>query len=712
MPIDTHLASKIWYRYAWCRDHGHADFVQKADKCERFVAGDQWEPLDRATLQHVRRPALTINKILSTIANVMGEQIYNRAEIAFRPRSGAPQETADILTKVFKYISDNNQLDWKRSDAFADGIITSRGYLDVRTSLNDSAQAEVVIENINPKNVIPDPDADQLDPDTWSEVFVTKWMTADDIAVLYSREDAELLRDRGQSFFPYGYDSIEVVRDRFGGRMNFAYGGDYDNSNVQRNIRVIERQYRELDRQLHFVYPTTGDMRPVPAGWSRNRIAAVREQFGLEVVPKVVRRIKWTVIADNVVLHDDWSPYKHFTIVPFFPYLRHGRTIGLVENLLGPQELLNKVTSQELHVVNTTANSGWKVKTGALINMSVEELEQRGAQTGLVVEVNELDAIEKIQPNSTPTGLDRISYKAEEHIKGISGVSDSMQGFDREDVAAKAIQAKRQAGSTNLAKPLDSLTRTDFILARNVLDLVQEFYTEERILTITHDRVTGETENVVVNQVTPEGAVVNDLTVGEYSVVVSSVPQRETLEDSQFEQAVALRELGVMIPDEVLIESSRLINKKDIVTKMRAASESPEARAQAELAMRGQQAEVAKTEAEAQAKAADAGLKQAKAAKETVVAQKEAATPIEAESGADPANMIRVQGDLTLQRERLDHEIQMDLLEADRKEREMQMTMKLKAKAEAEKRMNERVAAAQQAAAAQNRPQPQPQQGA
>lgn len=712
MPIDTHLASKIWYRYAWCRDHGHADFVQKADKCERFVAGDQWEPLDRATLQHVRRPALTINKILSTIANVMGEQIYNRAEIAFRPRSGAPQETADILTKVFKYISDNNQLDWKRSDAFADGIITSRGYLDVRTSLNDSAQAEVVIENINPKNVIPDPDADHLDPDTWSEVFVTKWMTADDIAVLYSREDAELLRNRGQSFFPYGYDSIEVVRDRFGGRMNFAYGGDYDNSNVQRNIRVIERQYRELDRQLHFVYPTTGDMRPVPAGWSRNRIAAVREQFGLEVVPKVVRRIKWTVIADNVVLHDDWSPYKHFTIVPFFPYLRHGRTIGLVENLLGPQELLNKVTSQELHVVNTTANSGWKVKTGALINMSVEELEQRGAQTGLVVEVNELDAIEKIQPNSTPTGLDRISYKAEEHIKGISGVSDSMQGFDREDVAAKAIQAKRQAGSTNLAKPLDSLTRTDFILARNVLDLVQEFYTEERILTITHDRVTGETEDVVVNQVTPEGAVVNDLTVGEYSVVVSSVPQRETLEDSQFEQAVALRELGVMIPDEVLIESSRLINKKDIVTKMRAASESPEARAQAELAMRGQQAEVAKTEAEAQAKAADAGLKQAKAAKETVAAQKEAATPIEAGGGADPANMIRVQGDLTLQRERLDHEIQMDLLEADRKEREMQMNMKLKAKAEAEKRMNERVAAAQQAAAVQNRPQPQPQQGA
>ena len=84
-------------------------------------------------------------------------------------------------------------------------------------------------------------------------------------------------------------------------------------------------------------------------------------------------------------------------------------------------ELLNKVSSQELHVVNTTANFGWKVKRNALQNMSVGELEQRGAQTGLVLGLDELVNAEKIQPNQTPSGLDRISYKAEEHIKSISG---------------------------------------------------------------------------------------------------------------------------------------------------------------------------------------------------------------------------------------------------------------------------------------------------
>ncbi len=706
MPIDTALATKQWTRYAWCRDNGHAQFVQKAEKCDAFFRGDQWDKADKARLENQRRPALTINKILSTISNVLGEQIYNRAETSFRPRSGSPSEVADILTKVFKQISDNNQLDWKRSDMFADGAITSRGFLDVRIGYSDSMQGEVVIENLNPKNVIIDPDGEEYDPDSWSEVFTTKWVTADDIAVLYNQEDAELLRNREQSYFPYGYDSIQAFRDRFGDRFNPMYTGDYDNSNVLRNIRLIERQYRMLDRQKHFVDPATGDMRPIPDDFDREKIAFMRSQFGLEVTTKLVRRIKWTVIADNVRLHDEWSPYKHFTVVPFFPYFRRGTTLGLVENLLGPQELLNKVSSQELHVINTTANSGWKVKSGALTNMTTEELEQKGAQTGLVVEVTDVNDIEKIQPNQVPTGLDRITYKAEEHIKTISGVSDSMQGFDREDVAAKAIQAKRQAGSTNLAKPLDSLTRTDHILARNILDLVQQFYTEERIMTITHDQATGETETFSVNQVTPEGQIVNDLTLGEYDVVVSSVPRRETLEDSQFEQAVALREMGVMIPDSVLIDSSRLMNKKDIIKAMEGDKNSPEAQAQAELQRRGQEAEVSKAEGEAAQKHADAQLKDAKTQETVVKAQVLANTPPEAPQQGNPElEMAQAQHEADLSEREFEHKRQVDYQNLALKRQQHNDEMSLRAQQQAQERMDRRAEASREAAMAAQKPQ-------
>jgi hypothetical protein len=297
--------------------------------------------------------------------------------------------------------------------------------------------------------------------------------------------------------------------------------------------------------------------------------------------------------------------------------------------------------------------------------MTVEELEEKGAQTGLVLEVNDMDGVDKITPNAVPSGLDRVSYKAEEHIKTISGVSDSMQGFDREDVAAKAIQAKRQAGSTNLAKPLDNLTRSDFILARNVLDLVQNFYTEERILTITHNRTTGESEDFTVNQVTPEGEVINDLTLGEYGIVVTSVPHRESLEDSQFEQAVALKELGVQIPDSTLVESSRIMNKKELLKHLADQANSPAAQAAARLQERAQAAEVAKTEAETANKSADANLKGTKAQKTLIEAQVLANTPPDTpEAPADNSHeLIKTAHEMDLAEREFEHKREMDYME-------------------------------------------------
>ncbi|GIV03800.1 MAG: hypothetical protein KatS3mg015_2630 [Fimbriimonadales bacterium] len=620
MPVNTALANEVWSRYAWLRDNGHLDYVKKASKCEDFFVGLQWDPNDLALLRSYRRPALTINKIISTVSNVLGEQIFNRTSIAFKPRNeGATSEVADALTKVFMQISDNNQLDWVRSDVFADGIIGSRGFFDVRLDFTDSLRGEVRIEQLNPKNVLIDADADEYDPDKWGDVIITKWMSPDQIELLYNKADADLLRGRQDSYFPYGYDSIDRDRDRFGHpRSMYTYNTGPDSGNNTRNIRVLERQWRKLDRVLHFVDVGTGDTRMVPPDWDQERIQQYLAQNPhLALTKKLIQRIRWTVVADNVVLHDDWSPYKHFTVVPYFPYFRRGRTVGLVENLIGPQELLNKVSSQELHVVNTTANSGWKVKRNALQNMSIAELEQRGAQTGLVLELDDLANAEKIQPNQTPTGLDRISYKAEEHIKTISGVSDYMQGFAREDVAAKSVLTNKQSGQANLAKVMDNMNRTDFILARNVLDIVQEYYTEQRLIYITTDRLTNTTEQLVVNQPTPEGTIINDLTLGEYAVVVTNQPERDTFEETQFDQAVRLRiEAGVQIPDKYIIQSSRLKDKAEIIKELEGDKNSPEAQAAARLKQRASEAEVIKLEAEALQKQSDAQLKAAKSQKE------------------------------------------------------------------------------------------------
>jgi hypothetical protein len=254
--------------------------------------------------------------------------------------------------------------------------------------------------------------------------------------------------------------------------------------------------------------------------------------------------------------------------------------------------------------------------------MDIEELEAQGAQTGVVLELDDVNSAEKITPNQVPTGLDRIAFKADENIKEISGVSDSKRGFDRADVAAKAIMAKQQAGSINLAVPLSNLVRTRHMVAGRVLDIVQEFYTEERLISYNKPGLQGDNEQIKLNERTPEGSISNDLTIGEYQTVVTDVPKRDTLADEQFNEAVQLRELGVQIPDHILIAASHLHNKTEVaeeIKQMQGGGESTEAEQQlAQLELQMKQLEAEEKQAVIMKTKADAALILARAQVETL----------------------------------------------------------------------------------------------
>ena len=690
----------VWDRFRQKTDNGHDDFVRKADTCWRYLFGHQWSRADMEKLREQKRPAMTVNKIKPTIKVVLSEQIFNRIEYDFVPRSeDAQDETANVLTKVMKQISDNNSLSRLRTAMFLDGQVTSRGFLDMRIAFDDNMQGEVRFALLNPKNVVIDGDAESYDPDGWNDVTIAKWQTYNDIATLYSEDKAGKLENRDTSMF-LGQDSIDYIRMRFGNAngndANWTSNNPVDGRNWWRNIRTLDHQYRKLDKQKHFV-SQMGDTRQVPEGWDRDRIAAFVQLTGFKVIDRLVRRIRWSVIADDVVLFDEWSPYTHFTVIPYFPLFAHGVASGTVEDLLNPQDILNKVSSQELHVINTTANSGYKVKAGSLSNMTPDQLREQGAQTGIVIEVkDDVANVEKITPNQVPQGLDRVSSKAEENIKAISGVNDAQTGFVREDVAAKAIDKNKQSGQAGLAVDLDNLKLTDHIIARNTLECVQTFYTEERIMYITKDSQTNEQESFAINQAAA-GRIVNDLMLGEYGVVVTSVPERETLQDAEFEQALALRQQGVqMIDDETLVMSSRLRNKGELIRKNRDAQQTPEAQAAAQRKSRMEEATVKKAENDAANEGADAGLRQAKT-QEILNPKPEATQPndpakaaqVQVNAGAKSADIDQKERDMNFQH-------QMEIQNQKRADDELAM----KAQTEANKARADQVKQAQQDAAA------------
>jgi len=622
------VSSKQWDRYVRARDNGHLEYVEMAKKCDAFYRGDQWDESDVAALDAEGRPALTINTVLPTVNTVLGEQSTRRADVQFKPRRGGDEAVAHTLTKLYMQIADNNKLDWVEQQVFSDGLILDgRGYFDVRIDFSDHVEGEIRIVAKDPLDILIDPDAKESDPKTWNEVFETKWMTLDEIEELYGKKKAEELRFIAENGNGYGRDSIEYEENRYGDLdstddyLGAGIPGDDEYRNV-RALRVIERQHKRMTRVMCFVDPETGDTRDVPEPWSEAKAKKFAKQYSLNLIRKVKRKVRWTVTCDKIVLHDDWSPYNDFTIVPYFAYFRRGRPFGMVRNLLSPQEQLNKIASQELHIVNTTANSGWMVESGSLVGMSSDDLEEHGAETGLVLEYNRGSTPPvKIQPNQIPTGLDRISQKAALNIKAISGINDSMLGTDSAEVSGVAIQAKQNRGAIMIQVPLDNLRKTRQYLAEKILDLVQTFYTERRVIMITNEEdPLKPREPMVINEMSPEGQIINDLTIGEYDVVISTAPARDSFDEVQFAEALNLRQVGVAIPDDAIIEYSHLARKQELAKRIRVLTgQEPPTPEQAEvmamqqqMAMQQLQLEIAKLEAEVRKLQSDAAVNIAK----------------------------------------------------------------------------------------------------
>lgn len=599
---EDQAARDNWQRYCYGKDRGHNEYTEQAAKCEGMYlgGGDQWSAADKAILTEQQRPFYEFNEILPSVNSAIGYQIQNRMDIAFKPRGAkGDMEVATILQKVAMQIADASSLHWVETKVFSDGLIEQRGYYDIRIDYDNNIKGEITVSDLDPRDVIPDPDAKSYDPDKWGDVIITRWLTLDEIEQLYkkpARIKAEQSNDAGQDF---GETDDDGRRNKFGNTdtgLYDAYSSEGDGIN---RYRIIDRQRWVYEVTDCLVFPDTGDIH-VKADMAADSIQDALSKGAIQQW-RMRRRVKWTVSTFSKTLHDEFSPYEHFTIVPYFAYFRRGKTRGMVDNAIGPQEALNKGVSQFVHIINTSANSGWVVEQNSLTNMDTEDLETVGAQTGLVLEFAKgTTAPQKIQPNQVPTGVDRLIDRATQALKDVT-VPEAMRGMGGNDEAGVAIQSKQFASQQQLATPLDNLAYTRKLLGTRILKLIQRYYDSYRMFRITEtDPMTGKPKEEVleINKLDPEtGAYINDVTVGTYDVVISEQPMQVTFENSQFQQVMEMMKAGVTLPPTAAVRYSNLTDKQAILEEMAGAgAPAPDPRAEAEAALTA--AKTDKTKAE------------------------------------------------------------------------------------------------------------------
>ena len=561
--------SKIrdWFKQAV--DHG-SEWRKLAREEYDFVRGKQWSEDDKAALTEKGRPALTINKIRPHLNILSGYQRVNRYEVNFEPRTSDDFESCELRKGVTKYIMDNCDYNDVESAVFMDGIIGGIGWFHVFYDWDYTAmEGEIDIERVSPFDIYTDPEARKPDYSDGKFLCRAKWVDKDELCDIYPEHADDILSEFRR------YDMDEKEADMVGTEPLW-YNRDL------KKVRLIECWYKEREMQTRYMMAdgTISDVPPpIPT--------VIASPFQVPV-----DKVRLAVIMGDIKLEEMDSPYQHgfFPFVPFtlYHYGEGDVPCGVVRDVKDPQREINKKRSQILHILNTQGNSGLITETTAMTEEQQERYRKYGSKPGAIIEVNDGTLaggrIREIQPSAPPVGLIQSAQESEADIPKITGINESMLGISSPQQSGRAIELNQRQAVTNIAPFFDNLRKSKRAIVQQLWGykghkgLIPQYYTEEKVFRIVGKH--GQEEFVTVNQQVqmqdPQTGqlittVLNDLSQGNYDVIISDTPYSVSQRQGQFWALVdAVSKLGLPanIIFDKLIELSDIPDKQEIIQRL------------------------------------------------------------------------------------------------------------------------------------------------
>jgi hypothetical protein len=586
--------SMRWLRAA----DSHNVWAKQAKLNQNFKDGKQWTDEQIAAMIAAKRPYLTINRINALVRLISGYQRNNRMDIKYQPSNDgqSSDQIATLLDAIVKTECNRTDANWVDSEVFDDGIVTGRGWWDMRLDFTENDLGEIVLVAEDPFSVFVDPDCDDYDLTTSAYLQKSRWVSPDQIFCAFGKEAYEMTKNAVNNtvnsitgtVFGLGWEE-DITPDRFFGlygannRMSWRdiWTMDFCDT-ANKRLRLLDTQTQVTSPQQCFVDLQTGDFQPIPDDWFKpenqykiqkclDYAASIGNQ--LIVGQRPVRRIRWTVTCGDLILHDSWSPYESYTLIPFFPDFRRGQTRGVVDDLIDPQREINKKRSSITEILNRSANSGWIYGDQALSAEQEENLRLNGSRPGINIKYKDgKDPPKRLEAGGYPQGLDRLEDKAALDLNVISGINESAMGQIDKVQSGRAIEARQRQAVLALQPYLDNFSRSKKLQGRKWLELIQNHYTEKRIF-----RITGEDGSLVqtaINQKAQNPMVpnaierINDVTVGKYNVSVDETPMSVTFKEGQFAEALdILAKLGPVGEAALQSDPSLLISMSSLPQK-------------------------------------------------------------------------------------------------------------------------------------------------
>jgi hypothetical protein len=193
--------------------------------------------------------------------------------------------------------------------------------------------------------------------------------------------------------------------------------------------------------------------------------------------------------------------------------------------------------------------SGFIYKEASLINP--KDIFLSGEGRGLALKQDaDMGDVQRIIAPEVPQSMIQISEIMSKEIMEISGVNEELLGASDSDTAGILATLRQGAGLTTLQILFDQLDRSQKNLGKIMIDIIQSNFT------------TGKIKRIIEEEPTPQ---FYNKTFGRYDAAVEEGLNTSTQRQMQFAQLLQLREAGIPISTEDLLDASTMQGKKKII---------------------------------------------------------------------------------------------------------------------------------------------------
>ena len=508
-----------------------ADSMNRAEALQdiKFAAGDQW-PVEIQNSRNVEaRPCLTINKIDAYIRQVTNQQRQQRPRIKVHAVNNlADYKVAQVIEGITRHIEVNSNADTAYDTAFDYAVRMGWGYWRVNTRYvsEDSFDQEIFIDTIdNPFTVYFDPNSILPDGSDAERCLITTLM------------DKKNFRQQ----YPGANDGASFTQR--------STGDDTASWVTKEDIRLAEYFYVEREKaKLYLLSDGTKHFA------DSDRFFERVEAAGLTVIDQrdsFRKAVKWVKMTAMEVLEERTLPGKWIPVVPCYGAQvivdDKRKKYGLVRFAKDPQRMYNFWRTSMTESVALAPKAKWLLAEGqdeghenewALANIKSTPV-LRYKQTDIEGRVAPVPS--RLQPEPPPQGIMEAAGAISADLQMVLGILDPNQ-LPSGNISGKALAGQQNQVDLSNFHFYDNMCRSIRHTGKIILDLVPKIYDTQRVIRIIGADGQPTMETINERKTTADGieTVMNDVTVGEYDVVIDAGPSFQTKRQQAVEAMMPL----------------------------------------------------------------------------------------------------------------------------------------------------------------------------